>query len=320
MRKRWSRKMPRCRRCERQFCLLLTDWPYHRLGGARCTPLVLTTSASAVRTKVRISFSAPLSTRVLVASISLSPAFSFSTSTHNQYEYTSQKCNCSSLPYGLHLTCTLYSTCDFLLLLKPLSYPFFLLLLISCVLLPRLLLLPILLSLLILLGHSLSLPQRNKFIDKLAFIAQFYYIAIDKSLFCSYFQNEISSFISNLAQCVYDARTVHASRTREPAPPRERNWMTFKMAERETYAHSFNVYTITYTHTHICESSQNWSCEKYSNQYSFLLKVYIILLFLSLSLIFFCFLYVFISFRFHSFFNTDFLIIHTFEINNSVSF
>lgn len=74
--------MPRCRRCERQFCLLLTDWPYHRLGGARCTPLVLTTSGSAVRTKVRISFSAPLSTRVLVASISLFPAFSFSAGTH----------------------------------------------------------------------------------------------------------------------------------------------------------------------------------------------------------------------------------------------
>lgn len=82
MRKRWSWEMPRCRRCERQFCLLLTDWPYHRLGGARCTPLVLTTSGSAVRTKVRISFSAPLSTRVLVASISLFPAFSFSASTH----------------------------------------------------------------------------------------------------------------------------------------------------------------------------------------------------------------------------------------------
>lgn len=292
--------MPRCRRCECQFCLLLTDWPYHRLGGARCTPLVLTTSGSAVRTKVRISFSAPLSTRVLVASISLSPAFSFSTSTHKSvwvHLAEIQLLDNLIITVATWLTLNNFHTIfhsRFIVAVKTIVISF-LLTASSVICIYFGVVVPTAATATTAATPSVITPAIKQIYRQ----TRFHYAVLLSSaiivLFCWFsFRPDVPSFHTSLAQCVYDARTVHASGTRDPARYQEKEigWLSRWQNEKHIRAQFQRIQQLTTT-----------GCIK-----DIRIDVVFFLKFMPfdpffppLMLFFFCFFCVLPSFRFHSF-------------------
>lgn len=203
---------------------------YHRLGGARCTPLVLTTSGSAVRTKVRISFSAPLSTRVLVASISLFPAFSFSASTHKSVRAhlaETQRLNNLIITVATWLTLNLHTVSHSQFIVETTE-----IIIVISVFLTVNSVICISSGIVVATAATATAAAATPLVITPAIKQIYRQTRFHHAVLLSCVTNmnypgiyfiltlhrrvDVSSLCSTPAQCVYDARTVHASGTRDP--------------------------------------------------------------------------------------------------------